>query len=180
MLDLKRLELDLKPRRTAWLGDPDVDQDETDVRAWHDEGAAPRPRPQGKPAFWRWRPLDECERDDVLLADNPTEKMRLTVAYGLLSIDGVPLGRDYGKAPAKLDQASVSLVQRIGERYRVEIPSMDPETGAPRTRPKRNADGTPALDPETGEPVLEPEMTIVTTLGWIAGVIYRATFQREE
>jgi hypothetical protein len=166
MFDLQKLDLDMKPRRTHWLGDPDIDVAQSDTAAWAERGEGAVPIPQGKPAVWTWRPLDECERDAVLLAEgrrttDELDGMRLTVSYGLISIEGVPLQRRSDTLPSRLTQESLSRVQRIGERYPARVPRI-------------NQSGAPVVNQETGEPVLDQ----VPTLTWLSGLIYGATFQR--
>ena len=166
MFDLKQLEIDLKSRRSHWLGDPDIDQAMSDPAAWVERGEGAVPVPQGKPAVWLWRALDEVERDAVLLAEgrrttDELDGMRLTVAYGLLAIDGVPLPRRSDTLPSRLTQEALARVQRIGERYPAKTPRLDSE-------------GAPVVNPETGEPVLDA----VPALTWLSGLIYGATFQR--
>ncbi|MFA5123327.1 hypothetical protein [Zavarzinia sp.] len=167
MFDLKQLEIDLRPRTSYWLGDPDIDQATADHQAWRERGEGLEPIPQGKPAGWLWRPLDECERDAVLLAEgrrttDELDGMRLTVAYGLLAIDGVALRRRSDTIPSRLVTQALSIVARIGEKYPARVPRVNPETGAPE------------VNPGTGEPVMD----VIPALTWISGLIYGATFQR--
>ena len=166
MFDLKQLELDLKPRRSHWIGDPDIDLAQSDMTAWLERGEGAVAVPQGRPAVWLWRPLDEVERDAVLLAEgrrttDELDGMRLTVAYGLLAIDGVQLQRRSDTLPSRLTQEALARVQRIGERYPVRAPIIHRETGAP------------VVSPETGEQATAP----VAALTWLSGLIYGATFQ---
>lgn len=152
MFDLEKLDADLTARETYWAGDPAIDLEQSDLARWHESGDGLVMKPQQQPAKIRWRPLDECERDEVMLCQmrggdrGGLKAMRLAVAYGLLSVEGLKLRRDASERPSLLDAASIALVQRMGERFPVEVPG-------------------------TGQ---------VSSLAWLHQLVIRATFPGDE
>lgn len=124
MLDAKKLEVEATAHEAVWIGDPAVDVGALDpaaVEAWLADGEARNlpVRPKEKCSKFRWRPLDARERDEAIALSGYRPRpdgeidahgylalINEMCRFGVVSVEGVPLSRDYYHGVRGLDDRS--------------------------------------------------------------------------
>jgi hypothetical protein len=133
VLDEQALELEFESgdHEVAWIGDPAVDLDRVDaavVEAWRADGEARHlpVRPKEKLSRIKWRPLDRRERDEAVAisgyrvredgeidAHGYLALMVEMTRFGLVSVEGLRLGRDRYHGVRGLDDATMRRLAAV-------------------------------------------------------------------